>query len=402
MQDQFGNSVTCSSQEALSAYDHAVDAHLHGWHGVFESLDEALAAEPDFALAHALHALVLAVWGRGLEARAAVSHSRAAPHDDGRENSQIELIAIILRGRSMDALKHIVEHARAWPTDALAASTALGAYGLFAFSGRLDHDAERLSFADSLAPHFPENFPWLMANRGWARIEVGRKKEGMAMAQRAIALQPNNAHNAHMLMHGYYELGQAQEALDFLSHWLPSYPQGLLWGHLHWHASLAEIELGQTEEAFMRLLGPIAEFLPLNAPYMGLPDIVSLSWRLGLLGLANLPWTLAQQHMKKHFPNGSNVFGELHLAMLAAARGDRSALDATCQRADAMANAEHAGAAIVSHWAQGLRALMDGDELAARAQLDAACGGAPRVGGSHAQRMVMEETRRALRIPVAT
>ena len=96
------------------------------------------------------------------------------------------------------------------------------------------------------------------------------------------------------------------------------------------------------------------------------------------------------------------MFGELHLAMLAAARGDRSALDATCQRADAMANAGHAGAAIVSHWAQGLRALMDGDELAARAQLDAACGGAPRVGGSHAQRMVMEETRRALRIPVAT
>ena len=402
MQDQFGNSVTCTSPSALAAYDRAVDAHLHAWPGVFEALDEALATEPDFALAHALHALVLAIWGQGKEARAAVSRAQAAPHDDGRENSLIELIATICRGRSMDALKHVIDHARAWPTDALAASTALGAYGLFAFSGCLDHDAARLAFSDALAPHFPENFPWVMANRGWARIEVGRKEEGMAMVQRALTLRPTNAHTAHMLMHGFYELGRAHDALDFVSQWLPSYPQGLLWGHLHWHASLAEVELGQTQKALQRLLGPIAEFLPMNVPYMGLPDIISLAWRLGLLGVANLPWTLAQQHVKKHFPKGSNVFGELHLVMLAAARGDRSALDATCRRADAMANAGHAGAAIVSHWAQGLRALMDGDELAARAQLDAACGGAPRVGGSHAQRMVMEETRRALRIPVAT
>lgn len=401
MQDQFGNSVTCTSHVALAAYDRAVDAQLHAWPGIFEALDEALAAEPDFALAHVLHALVLTTWARSTEARAALARAQAAPHDDGRENSQIELIAIMLQGRSLDALKHIINHARAWPTDALAASTAFGAYGLFAFSGRLDHDAARLVFADALAPHFPENLPWLMAHRGWARIEAGRKEEGMAMVQRAITLRPANAHNAHMVMHGFYELGQAQEALDFVSQWLPSYPMGILWGHLHWHASLAEVDLGQTEKALQRLLGPMAEFLHLNAPYMGLPDIVSLPWRLGLLGLANLPWTLAQQHAQKHFPNGSNVFGELHLAMLAAARGDRISLDATRQRADAMANAGHAGAAVVSQWAQGLRALMDGDEEVARAQFDAACEGAPRVGGSHAQRMVMEETRNALRIPVA-
>ena len=60
MQDQFGNSVTCASAEALGAYDRAVELQLHAWPGVFEALDQAIVAAPDFALAHALHALVLA------------------------------------------------------------------------------------------------------------------------------------------------------------------------------------------------------------------------------------------------------------------------------------------------------------------------------------------------------
>lgn len=402
MQDQFGNPVTCTSHEALDAYDRAVDAHLHAWPGVLAALDEALIAAPDFALAHALQALVLAIWARGAEARAALARAQVAPHDSAREGSQIELIALMLQGRTVDAQKHVIQHVRAWPTDALTASTALGAYGLFAFSGRLDHDAARLTFTEALAAHFPENFPWLMAYRGWARIESGNKEEGMYMAQRAIGLRPTNAHNAHIVMHGFYELGQAQAALDFATQWLPSYPQGLLWGHLHWHAALAEADLGHTEQALQRLLGPIAEFLPHNAPYMGLPDIISLPWRLGLRSVTSLPWTLAQQHVQKHFANGSNVFGELHLAMLATAREDRAALDAIRQRTDAMANAGHGGAAVVSHWAKGLRALLDGDEALAQTELTAACEGAPRVGGSHAQRMVIEETRNTLRIPLAT
>lgn len=63
MQDQFGNAITCNSSDALAAYDRATDLQLHAWPGVFEAINEALAAAPDFALGHALHALVLAAWG---------------------------------------------------------------------------------------------------------------------------------------------------------------------------------------------------------------------------------------------------------------------------------------------------------------------------------------------------
>ena len=112
MQDQFGNSITCSSRDALAGYDRAIDAQLHAWPGVFEALDEALAAAPDFALAHALHALVLAGWSRGAEARPAIARAQALSSLLPREASQIDLIAMVIQGRPIEALAKVQEHMR--------------------------------------------------------------------------------------------------------------------------------------------------------------------------------------------------------------------------------------------------------------------------------------------------
>ena len=402
MQDQFGNAVTGSSTAALAAYDRAVDCQLHAWPGVFEAVNEALAAAPDFALAHVLHALALAAWGRGAEARAAIGRAQAVQALQPRETSQIELAATMIQGRTIEALGKVQEHTRIWPADALAASTAMGAYGLFAFSGRADHNQVRFAFLEGLVPHYPAEFPWLLANRGWARIELGQAEEGLAMARRAITLRPQNGHNAHIMMHGLYETKEPRAALDFIAAWLPAYPDhGLMWGHLQWHAALSELALGQHDQALQRLLGPIADFTPRGTPYMMLADIISLPWRLGLLGVAGVPWVMAEQHVAKYFPAGSNPFGELHLAMLAAVRQDRAALTASVQRMQASADAGHEGAHVVSQWGQALHALLEGDGSTARTLLDTCCAEAARVGGSHAQRDVIGLTRDAMRVPLA-
>lgn len=400
MQDAFGNAVTCSSSEALAAYDRAVDAQLHAWPGVYESIGEALTAAPDFAMAHALHALVLAAWGRGTEARAALAAAQGAPHPLPREASQIHLIGAVIGGRVIEALQMVQEHVRQWPADAIAASTAMGAYGLFAFSGRADHNEARLAFVDALERHYPAEYPWLLANRGWARIELMQTEEGLAMARRAISLRPQNAHNAHILMHGLYETNEAQAALEFIEDWLRGYPEhGLMWGHLQWHAALSELALGRHEPALQRLLGPIASYTPRGTPFMMLADIVSLPWRLALLGVSGVPWSLAEQHVAKHFPKGSNPFGELHLAMLAAVRKQRAALSASVQRMRVSADAGHAGARVVSQWGEALLASLDGDEARFRTLLDAVWAESARVGGSHAQRDVINLTRTAGRVP---
>ena len=39
--------------------------------------------------------------------------------------------------------------------------------GLFAFSGRRDHDQARLAFLRQLRPHYPADHTWLLTNLGW-------------------------------------------------------------------------------------------------------------------------------------------------------------------------------------------------------------------------------------------
>ena len=402
MHDHFGNSVTCAVESAVRSYNVAVDSQLHAWPGVSDACDEAIRADPGFALPHALKALALAAYGRISEARGALARAIELKPATAREQSFLGLLAAIFEGSTMQALALVIEHCRCYPTDPLAASTAVGAYGLFAFSGRADHNAARLDFLESLALHYPGDFSWLLANRGWARIECGDAEEGLAMALRAIAQRPNNAHNAHIVMHGYYELRRPGEAVAFLAAWLPRYPEAaLMWGHLQWHCALAELELDDADAAMRRLLGPILNYLPRGTPFMGLADIASLLWRMGLLGVGPLPWTEAQSHAASHFEQGSNPFGELHLAMLAAARRDGAALDAAVPRLQALTDGGHQGAIAVLHWTKALRALVDGDPVAARDHFDACRGDAVRLGGSHAQRSIIERTQQALSIPSA-
>ena len=393
--------LTCASQGAVAAYWRAVDAQLHAWPGVQDALALALREAPDFALAHALHALVLGAWGKGPEARDTAARACVlAAKATSREIAHCAIVALIVSGRTGDALAAVLQHAKAHADDALMMATAMGAYGLFAFSGRADHNEARLAFVDNLAPHYATDLPWLLANRGWARIELGQVAQGLAMAQQAMRQRPNNGHNAHIVMHGFFEAAQPQAALDFAAQWLPSYPDnGLLWGHIHWHAALAEIDLDHAGLAMQRLTGPILNYLPRGAPFMGLADIASLPWFLSQRGQSGLPWSIAQKHIDDYFPKGANVFGELHLAMVAAARRERSALVASGERLDALANAGHEGAPVARQWVAGLLALLDGDAEQAQVALAACAASELRLGGSHAQRSVIEATRQSLRLP---
>ena len=403
MHDAFGNTVHCSSAPAVRAYDRAVDCYLHAFPGVLEATEEALAHDPGFALAHALRGLFHAMYGRGNDARQCLSRARDC-HDSvsDRERSHVDLIGAIIEARTRDALTAVEVHTNSYPTDIVAVAPALGAYGLFAFSGRADHDAARLAFVERVAPHFPSSFPWLLAHRGWCRIECGAVDEGLAMALEAIAERPANGHNAHMVMHGYYEKSDPASAQTFLAAWMPSYPDSaLMWGHLQWHWALTELALGRDDLALARLLGPMLDYLPQGTPFMGLADIVALLWRLGLRGTRTSAWSSARQHAQPFLAKGSNPFGELHLAMLAAAYRERGELEQCERRLESLTRAGHEGAAVVRHWAAGLKLLIDGDAPKALKEFDACRAELPRIGGSRAQRAIVEETWAALRLPVA-
>ena len=87
------------------------------------------------------------------------------------------------------------------------------------------------------------------------------------------------------------------------------------------------------------------------------------------------------------------MFAELHLAMLAAGRGDRAGLDASTARLRATADKGHAAAPVALHWNAALGELMAGDTAAAKNKLRACCAESVRLGGSHAQRTIVDLTQ---------
>lgn len=411
MHDHLGNPLTCRSPDAVSAYDKAVDCQLHAWPDPLVELQGAVAHDPDFALAHAAMALVLMARGRPAEGRAAVAAAcRNVAALDAREQSHIALVSLLAEGNPQQALAAVTDHARHWPTDALALSTALGAFGLLAFSGRKDHDLARLAFVRSLAPHYPDDNAWMLTQLSWAHTEAGLPDAGFELIQRSLALRSANGNAAHVMMHAHFERDETADALRFIDGWLPGCPvDAMLFGHLHWHAALCEIDLDHAEAAERRLLGFIEPHLRHALPLVGMTDMASLLWRLGLQGRHLVPcaapwagpWASAAAYAALKFPNGGNAFAEMHLAMLAAAQRDAPALAQCAARLQRSADAGHAAAPVALHWVAGLGALLVGERGQAQERLQACLDQAVRVGGSHAQRTVVDRTLAALELPHA-
>ena len=386
--------LSCASPAAALAYGLALDRQLHAWNGMLEAVAEALALDPEFALAHAAQALMLQARGRAGEARAALALARqCAVHGTPRELAHVALIGHLVEGRPAAALEAVAAHAREWPTDVLAMSTALGAFGLYAFSGRLDHDSARLDFVRQLAPHYPADHAWMLTQQAWAHIEAGALDVGDACIARSLQLRPANGNAAHVQMHALFERGRPEAGIAFVDGWIGGYPRdAMLFGHVHWHAVLCEIELGRPEAAGARLLETVVAQLDGALPLIGLTDVASALWRLALVGRTDLPWALAAAVARRHFAAGGNAFAELHLAMIAAAQADPAALAACAERLQRQADAGHAGAPVALGWVRGLSAWLGGDADRARAEIAACRPQAPRLGGSHAQRMVIDRT----------
>ena len=401
--DHLGNPLTCRSTEAVRAYDQAVDCQLHAWPDPLVELQAAVVHDPGFALAHAAMALVSMARGRVAEGRDAVATARRnIAALDARERSHIALVSLIADGKPQQALAAAIEHARHWPTDALAMSTALGAFGLFAFSGREDHDQARLAFVRSLAPHYPDDNAWMLTQLSWAHTEAGLPDVGFDLIQRSLALRSANGNAAHVMMHAHFERGETADALLFIDGWLPGCPDdAMLFGHLHWHAALCEIDLDQADAAERRLVAFIEPHLRHALPLVGMTDMASLLWRLGLQGRHRGPWAGAAAYAALKFPNGGNAFAEIHLAMLAAARRDVPALALCAVRLQRAADAGQAAASVALRWVAGLGALLAGDSDGAREHLQACFDRAVRLGGSHAQRTIVDRTLATLRLPRA-
>jgi tetratricopeptide (TPR) repeat protein len=396
--DRRGLPLSTASDDAAAHYRDGVDLLLSTWPGAEETLDRAIGADPDFALAHAALARLHATRGEAEQAkvRAASARERVARRGTERERSHVEAIALGIEGQPAQALRQVLAHLESWPRDAVILALALGAFGLFAFSGRADHDQARVDLCERLARHYGDGDWWFLTYHGWSHTENGDVTRGRALTQRAFELRPENANAAHALAHAMFEDGSIADAEALISDWLPGYGRpGPLYSHLAWHRALLALENDNPDRALAIFRCQLRPARTVAAPLIAVSDSAALLWRLRISG-HDIPKEHAGEaagYAARAFPAAGFAFADVHVALIAAVSGDRDALQRRIAAVESRVAADAVPAGpVVPALCRAVLAFAEEDYAACVRLLEPVAADVARIGGSHAQRQVFEDT----------
>ena len=397
LEDRYGFPLSTTSHEAAAAYREGVDLMLAGWTGTAETLERAMAADPDFALPHIARARVHAFYQQGDLARQKAARARelVARRGDARERSHVETLALAIEGRVPEAIAATLQHVESWPRDAVVLSLPLGAFGLFAFSGMADHDRARHELCARVARHYGEDW-WFLTMYGWAMTEDGAVARGRAVTERGFGLRRQNAHAAHAVLHAMFEDGSIEAADRLVDEWIPTYDRaGILHGHIRWHQALGALERDDADRA-LAIYADVLQPQATQAPPLNLvTDAASLLWRLSAYGheVPKSLWREADAAAQKLFPKSGLSFADVHMALFAAATQNHNALAARLAVIEQrLADGKLPAGPVVPAICRALAAFADEDYAACVRTLAPVLTDIVRIGGSHAQRELIEDT----------
>jgi tetratricopeptide (TPR) repeat protein len=411
--DRYDLPLTTDSDRAAAFYRDGVDRMLSAWHGAEEAFDRAIREDPGFALAHIARARVHQLNMEGTQARAMAAHAKQlAATASQRERQHVEIMAAVIESKPKLAVSGAEQHLDEYPRDALVLSLLLGAFGLYAFSGRADHDAAKLAICQRNTGHYGDDW-WFLSYLGWSHTEAGNLTTGRTLTERAMSLRSENANAAHGLSHAMFEQGDMEAGRKFLSQWLPAHDRlSFLHGHLSWHVALTALDDGDLDGALAIYEQHIK---PADRPYPPLnifTDGASLLWRLSLAGKAGLEshwrdiaaygdqyFPQAGAHLRdiaaygdQYFPQAGAHFADVHHVLVAAAMGGEALETRLAQLEARAADGKLAPGRSAIDICRGIRAFAEGDHDGAIRILEPLMPEVVRIGGSHAQRELWEDT----------
>jgi len=366
-----------------------------------QSFAWAIAADPSFALAQAGHARALFVEARIPEFKAAAAAARRQLANlPERERDNAEVILLASEGASPKAYALAREHLKKFPSDAMVLAPCTGVFGLIGFSGRKGREQELRQLLDELAPAYGEA-PWFLVQHAFAQVDTGDTEIARTTIERAMQLDPESAHGAHVKAHVHYEAGEKEQGLGFLKQWLPGYArEGLLHCHINWHIALWQMELGDIASAMKTYMQGVHPGAAWGPPINVLTDAAAFLWRAELAGNprnAEL-WHEVKRYGDMCFPAAGLAFADVHRALAYAATGDELALETLLGE---LGGREKAGklfaGPIVPHLAEAFDAFAHKDYAKAIALIEPHMTEHERIGGSRAQRRLIDLTLAAAR-----
>ena len=387
--DRYGLPLTTSSAEAAQAYVEGLDlarAHLPGADARF-----ARAAEADEGFALPRLARAYLHWGPGQDDLGGVEQARAlAARATRRERQQVDVVSARMAGRP-DAVAGMRAHLAEFPADALVVQLTVFALG---FDGtEADPRASIHRLLSDVAGAYGGDW-WLPGMLAMSSQELGRLDEARHLASVALDRHPRAAGGAHPMTHVFYERGEHADGIAFLDPWLAGYDtSGTFRHHLLWHLALFELAEGNLERVEQLMTRDMLPTTP--EAFTGLEDIASLLWRQWLYRAATGPldWAAVLDLADAVAAQPGFSFHDAHAALAFAGAGEERRLAALVAAQRRLADGGHRLAGlVVAPLAEGVGALAAGDSPRAVECLEPVQPLLARLGGSHVQREVFEDT----------
>lgn len=390
--DHQGLACSAASAQALQAFRQALQA-FQRWQGDPVALIEpALREEPDFAMGHVLHA-----WLHALSLEPAAAALVAADISalqrlrlQEREAAHLQALQAFAGGQWLQAGQLLEDLSLQWPRDALALQAGHLVDYLRGDSRML---RDRIARALPAWPQRAQDSHAVLGMWAFGLQECGQLDQALQAGVQALALQPADAWAHHAVAHVHETRGQAAAGAQWMrsrrAHWDGGHFLSI---HNAWHWALFELEQGDARAA-LRLYDEALR-AGRSGLLVDLVDASAMLWRLELAGLdVASRWQALAEDWAAHARPGANVFNDLHamLAWLGSGQVDRARCWLAAQAEGDVAT-EQGGItrALGTPLLQALLLRHEGRYREAAQQLRALRPQWQRIGGSHAQRDLLE------------
>ncbi len=393
--DRYELTLTTESDDAASQYVEALDLFLAQVYGSEAAVAQAVESDDGLALAHALNALQLMYRNEIAEAKQTAARAKALALDaTKRERQQVNAISLMIDGKHGKALRQAREHLDEFPRDMLMVRLSsrlliLGCSG----PGVPNFPEELLGILNPLASAYGEDWAFL-GQYAFAHHETGYFDDAGRYAQRSLELRPDNANASHSVAHVFFETGDADSGSDFLRGWLEGYDsRGPFSVHLNWHQALFDLATGNPQGAVSRYESAIRPSV-VKKNLGSLADSASLMWRMNIYGDGRPgPWEEVREIALPAAEKPGPAFRDAHAALTFAGGGFEREL---CKLTDGLRAMAEDGSPLAREvmlpLVEGIDAFAHGAYEDAADSLDGLVDHLPRIGGSHAQREVFEDT----------
>jgi tetratricopeptide (TPR) repeat protein len=387
--DVYGLPVSAASAAAVEAYDRGVRGLLGFSADTIDSLRLAVSHDPEFALAQCALAAALYLDEKIPEARAAMEAAqRMAPRLSERERRHVEAMALWVGGRGNDAIPLIKEILASTPKDVVLLQRL---YFIYFWQGR---SADMLELTTGVAGAFADDDSYTLGLHAFSLEENRRFDEALALAERAMALNPKDAWAVHAMAHVHYERGDNARGVAALPPGIrPCDHLGYFKNHLLWHLALMHLAEGSYDRV-RRLFKSVFADLPIDIA-SDLQDSVSLSWRLDLFGQPDPErWARLGPAARNWLDRPLLLFHDVHVGMALAASGDWASADLQLERIRERSKKTRNRTLpeVVVPLLEGLHHFARGEYAAAAQRLEPIDDRIVEIGGSHAQREVFHDT----------